>query len=128
MEFCSARFIPARWNFERNRRMETESSRRLSKALSEFYWVCWKHQLYLKESNLSLIYNRYDYCFKACTHSYKFFSGIINIYNPTSVMCSFWLLLPKNHFLKGGRETLPPIWDFSYTFLFPKIPSLKSLR
>ena len=70
----------------------------------------------------------YDYCFKAGTHSYKFFPGIINIYNPTSTMCNFWLLLPKNYFQKGDWELaicLHPIWDFSNIFL---IPSLKSLR
>ena len=43
----------------------------------------------------SLTFNRCDYCFKAGTHSYKFFSRIINIYNLTSLMCNFWLLLPK---------------------------------
>ena len=48
-----------------------------------------------------LRYNRYDCCFKAGTHSYKFFPGIINIYNPTSTVCNFWLLLPKNYFQEG---------------------------
>ena len=43
----------------------------------------------------------YDYCFKAGTHSHKFFPGVINVYNTTSTMCTFWLLLPKNYFQKG---------------------------
>ena len=67
----------------------------------------------------------YDYCFKTGTYSYKFFPGIKNIYNPTSTMCNFWLLLPFPEERLGASICLHPIWDFSNTFL---IPSLKSLR
>ena len=62
---------------------------------------------------------------------YKFFSRIINIYNPISVMCNFLTAITKKFFLEWRMDTsiyLHPIWDFSYTFLFPKVPSLKLLR
>ena len=44
----------------------------------------------------------YDYCFKAGTHSYKFFPGIINIYNPTS---KFLTAITKKLFLEGRLGT-----------------------
>ena len=49
------------------------------------YWIysLW-HEIskYFKiKSPLLYIYNRYEYCFKAGTHSHKFFHEIINIYN-----------------------------------------------
>ena len=80
----------------------------------------------------------YDYCFKAGTHSYKFFPGIINIYNPTSTMCNFWLLLPKNYFQKGdwtltsvstqfeiflmlSWSQVWSLWDWSFDNIFFRI-------
>ena len=45
----------------------------------------------------------FDYCFKADTHSHKFFPGIINIYNPTSTMCNFDCYY-LNYFQKGDWE------------------------
>ena len=62
---------------------------------------------------------------------YKFFSRIINIHNPISVMFNFLTAITKKFFLEGRMGTsiyLHPIWDFSNTFLCPKVPSLKLLR
>ena len=60
----------------------------------------------------------YDYCFKAGTHSCKFFPGIINIYNPTSTMYNFLLILPKNYFQKGDRALASVSTQFEIFLIF----------
>ena len=64
-------------------------------------FLVWNFYIFLNIIS-SLTCNRYDYCFKAGTRSYKVFSRIINIYYPRSVMCSFILLLTKKYFQKGN--------------------------
>ena len=68
----------------------------------------------------------YDNCFKADTHSYKFFPRIINIYSPTSTMCTFWLLLPKNDFQKGDWALASVSTQFEI-FLIPSWSQVSSL-
>ena len=46
-----------------------------------------------------------------------FFSGIISIYNPTSAMCNFWLLLAKGRRVKGDWALASVTTQFKIFFI-----------
>ena len=98
--------------------------------------------------NLLFSNSRYDYYFKAGTHSSKLVPGILSIYNPAHYLelskeikqiwtglgnfeiclcvlfdCCYQKFISRR---KTGHQHLP-ICDFSNNFIFPKILSLKSI-